>query len=198
MDKKTVDKMLESADRKDLIEIISKISKGNYKAEEVIIDWCKRNNKKYQKKAIEIELDKFWKQAGTIISEFNQYGGGPDSEDEQACDNLWKMEKIVTTYDISWEQRREILDGMLEELNIGNSGFDDILIEVSEAFCQNEEETRYLADVLTKGNSSYYKNYAARLYQSIGDEDQFLETKLNNLQYASDYLEVARFISASG
>ena len=39
MDKKTVDKMLESADRKDLIEIISKISKGNYKAEEVIIDW---------------------------------------------------------------------------------------------------------------------------------------------------------------
>ncbi len=59
MDKKTVDKMLESADRKDLIEIISKISKGNYKAEEVIIDWCKRNNKKYQKKAIEIELDKF-------------------------------------------------------------------------------------------------------------------------------------------
>ena len=73
-----------------------------------------------------------------------------------------------------------------------------VQIEHRPAFCQNEEETRYLADVLTKGNSSYYKNYAARLYQSIGDEDQFLETKLNNLQYASDYLEVARFISASG
>lgn len=198
MDKKTVDKMLENAERKDFIEIISKISKDNYKAEKIIIDWCKNNNKNYQKKAIEIELEKLWKQVRTIISEFNEYGGGPESEEEQACGNLWKIDEIVTEYDISWELRKVILDETLEELNIGNSGFDDILMEVAESLCQNEEENRYLADVLARGRDSYYKGYAATIYKSIGDDEQFLKTKLNNLRYASDYLEVARFYAEQG
>lgn len=41
MDKKTVEKMLKNADRKALIDIITKMSRDSYDAESVIISWCK-------------------------------------------------------------------------------------------------------------------------------------------------------------
>lgn len=198
MDKKTVDKMLENADRKDLIDIIVRMSKNSPKAEMVIIDWCKGNNEKYRKKAIEAELEKLWEEARAVISEFNEYGGGPDSDEEEAGDKLWKMDEIVKTNDISWENRVVILDEMLEEFRIGNSGFDDLLIDVASSFCKSADEKRYLADALAEGGSGYYRGYAARIYKSIGDEAQFLKTKLDNLEYGSDYVEVARYYAKAG
>lgn len=198
MDKNTIRKMLENAEKEDFLDIISNMSQANHKAEKVILDWCKSNNKNQQKRAAEMELENLWREARSIISEFNEYGGGPDSEMEDACDNLWKMDEVVNQYDISWETRVVILDEMLEEFNIGNSGFDDILIEIADAFCKNTDENRYLADVLAKGDSRYYRNYAAQIYQSIGDEDQFLKIKLDNLRYGSDYVEVARYYAGKG
>lgn len=198
MDKNTVSVMLENAGTEDLLEIISKISQDSHKAEKIILDWCKSNNKKYQKKAIDMELKNIWNDARSIISEFNEYGGGPDSDESDACDCLWRMDEMVNNYDISWEIRVAILDEMLEEFNIGNSGFEDILIDVASSFCKNAEERRYLADVLSKGHSSYYKNYAAQIYQSIGDNDHFLKIKLDNLKYGSDYIDVAKYYAEKG
>ena len=193
MDKDTVSKMLENAEKEDLLDIISNMSQANHKAEKIILDWCKKNNKSQQKKAAEIELENLWQDVQPIINEFNQYGGGPDSEMDEVCDNLWKMYEIVKQNDISWETRVVILDKMLEEFNIGNSGFDDILIDVASSFCNSPDENRYFADALAKGSSGYYRNYAAQLYRHIGDEDQFLKTKLDNLRYGSDYVEVAKY-----
>ena len=45
MDKDTVSKMLENAEKEDLLDIISNMSQANHKAEKIILDWCKKNNK---------------------------------------------------------------------------------------------------------------------------------------------------------
>ena len=38
--------MLENAEKDDLLDIISIMSHANHKAEKIILDWCKRNNKR--------------------------------------------------------------------------------------------------------------------------------------------------------
>ena len=49
MDKDTVSKMLENAEKEDLLDIISNMSQANHKAEKIILDWCKKNNKSQQR-----------------------------------------------------------------------------------------------------------------------------------------------------
>lgn len=198
MDKKTVAKMLDGASKKDYIEIISKLSSYNKESEEVILKWCQTYNKKYKKQADEIEFKNCWKKAKNIIQEFNMYGGEPDSDEEEAAEKLCKMEKIVEEHEISWDVRVTILDEMLHELYIGNSGFDDLLIDIARSLCTENAEIKYLADALAQGSSNYYRGYAAHLYQEIGDDEQFLKTKLANLRYGSDYVEVAKYYKKQG
>ncbi len=198
MDKRTVSKMLENAGKDDLIEIISNMSRYSRKAETCITDWCISNNEKYQKRAVEMELERHWEEARAVIQEFNEYGGGPEYDEEDAYGQLRKMDEIVNSHDISWEKRVSILDEMLEEFYVGNSGFDDILMDVADSFCKSNKEKRYLADALAKGGSGYYKGVAASIYQSIGDHEHYLQTRLANLQYGSDYVEIARYYAKKG
>lgn len=86
---------------------------------------------------------------------------------------------------------------MLAEFYEGNSGLDDILIEVGESFCKNKEEKRYLADALSKAGG-YYGKYAADLYLQIGDEEQYLKKELGNLEYGSDYVRIAKYFKEKG
>lgn len=198
MDKQTVNEMLENADRDDLIGLIAKLTDMGGEAERAVTDWCRKHNKKNRERAIEIELGNLWREARAVISEFNEYGGGPESDEEDACDNLWAMDTIVREHRLSWEIRREIVDEMLEEFYVGNSGFDDVLMEVADSFCSSDEEKRYLADKMAGGSSGYYKNCAADIYKSIGDSERFLQIKLSNLTYGSDYIDVARYYAGQG
>ena len=193
MEKKKVSELLKNADREAFIDIIAKMSEHGPESEKVIKDWHKRNSEKYHKKAVAGELEECWEEARAVISEFNEYGGGPESDEEEACDHLWRMDELVKEHDIDWEDRVEILDEMLEEFYEGNSGFDDILIDVASSFCKSEQEQRYLADKLASGYSGYYRDYSAHIYKNLGDEEQFLQTKLANLRYGSDYIEVAKY-----
>ena len=67
MDKKTVSKLLENAGKEDLIGIISQMSRCGRKAEQCITDWCISNDENYQKKAIEMELERHWEEAREVI-----------------------------------------------------------------------------------------------------------------------------------
>lgn len=198
MDKKTVETMLEGAVKKDYIEMISKMTMCSADAEQIVLEWCKKNNKAQKNNAYEIELGNLWNEAREVIREFNYYGGGPEEDEETAADNLWKMDEIVKKHRISWTVREAILDEMLDEFYAGNSGFDDLLVDVAESFCKKKEEKRYLADALAKGGSDYYRGYAVQLYRAIGDEDAFLQTRLDNLRYGTDYIDVAEYYAEKG
>lgn len=161
MDKKTVNKMLEGAKKQDFIEIITKMSVLSADAEQMIIDWCKKHNEKNKMHAIEMELKNLWMRAEEILEEFNMYGGGPESDEEDAADCLWKIASCAKEQEVSWDVRRWILDGLLEEFNVGNSGFDDLLIDIASSLCKTKEEKRYFADALASGSDEYYKGYAA-------------------------------------
>lgn len=198
MDKKTAEEMLKDVSRKDLVSMIVKMTACSREAENILIDWGRKNLKTKKELVYETELKSLWDEAQEIVSEFNEYGGGPRMRKRPFLDNLWNMSDIVKEHSISWDVRRTILDEMLYELRLGNSGFDDQLIEIAEDFCQTEDEIRYLADELSGGNGGCYKSYAAQLYRSIGDEDRFLQTRLGNLRYGSDYIEAAKYFAGKG
>lgn len=198
MDKQRTEELLKGVSQEDLISIIWKMTACSREAENVLISWGRKNAKAKKGLVHEAELQNLWSEAKEIISEFNEYGGGPEDEEEVAGDNIERMIEIVNEHPIAWEIRKEILDEMLCEFEVGNSGFDDQLIDAAEEFCQSEEETRYLADQLSGGNSGFYKSYAAQLYQEIGDEERFLQIRFENLNYASDYIEVAEHYAGKG
>lgn len=198
MDRTAIEKILKGASEKDYIDLIAKMAAQSRTAEKILLGWGRKNAKTNRELVVETEIKSLWVEAQEIICEFNDYGGGPEDEEDQVYDNLYKMSALVEENKVPWKVRKPILDEMLHELWRNNSGLDDLLSNVAEDFCQTTEETRYLADELSRAESGYYKNYAAQLYKDIGDEDLFLQTKLANLRYGSDYIEAAKYFAGKG
>ena len=67
MDKDTVSKMLENAEKEDLLDIISNMSQANHKAEKIILDWCKKIIKVSRKKQQRLN----WKIFGRMSSQLS-------------------------------------------------------------------------------------------------------------------------------
>ncbi len=121
------------------------------------------------------------------------YGGGPESDEDEACDMLEKMTVLLEDNEISWIVRKEILDEMLGLVAIDNSGFGDYLMDIAVMMCTNKQENIYLADFLIENANSYYRKVAADIYLENGEEQKYIDIKKANLQYASDYLDLATY-----
>ena len=142
---------------------------------------------------IENQIKKCWEKAGRIIEEFDIYGGGTESDEEDACYELEIMIKLLEENEVPWIVRKEILDQMLDFIASDNSGFTDYLMDIALIMCKSKQENIYLADFLSKNANFYYKRLAAKIYLENGEEQKFLENKRENLEYGSDYLELASY-----
>lgn len=121
------------------------------------------------------------------------YGGGPESDEDDAYAALEDIAKLMEDNEVSWSVRKEILDQMLDFVQSDNSGFTDYLMDIAVIMCKNKQENLYLADFLTEKANSYYRGVAARIYLENGEDQKFIENKKANLQYGSDYLELAAY-----
>lgn len=197
MDKKTINSLIGKFDKKQLQELIVYIVSVNESAKELMLDYChkKESDAKTDNHTLIIEskIKQYWKNAAQIIEEFDMYGGGPESEEDDACDMLRNMMKLFEDNEVSWIVRKEILDEMLDFIASDNSGFTDFLMDIAFIMCTNKQENLYLADSLIKNSNSYYRGVAARIYLENGEEQKFVESKKANLQYGSDYLELAAY-----
>lgn len=192
MDKKTILKLLEGMTQEELIEIIINLANYSEKGERWLLEYCRKNgDKKNQIFIIEKQLLSHWRNAEGIIGECNCYGGGP--REDEGYEELYAMDQIVEKHDISWDVRKEIIDGMMEQFKIGNSGFDDSLVDTSLAFCKEKEEKLYLAGLLKEYGGNYYQDFAANMYLQLGEEESFVEVQKNNLHYGSEYIKLADY-----
>ena len=94
-------------------------------AQQALLDYCQKNGKTLKPKdystVITNQLKHHWNRASEIIDEFNEYGGGPEEEEEMACDELEKMMEILETEEIPWEPRREMLEEVLDFTPLNNT-----------------------------------------------------------------------------
>lgn len=191
MDKKTVTTLLGDMGKKELLDIIAKLVNYSEQGERWLLKYCKKKgDKSKQSFIVEKQLLSHWRAAEEIIYECNCYGGGPREEGYDELDELYELAKKNVT---SWEVRKEIVDGMMEQFRIGNSGFDDSLVDTALVLCKSKEEKLYLADLLNEYGGHYYKDVAADMYWKLGKEEAFLEIQQNNLCYGSDYIKLADY-----
>ena len=188
----TVKKLLANQEKAELYKIISRLSNYSEEAEEWLLNYCRKKGEKSDSSFIvEKQVQHYWSVAEEIIDEANMYGGTYKEDD--AYDALYKIDELVKNNKISWECRRNIVDSMLEQFYVGNSGFDDALIESCEVLCQLKEEKLYLADKISESTSDYYKKYAAGIYLKYGQDEAFIDLQSKNLEYGSDYIRLADY-----
>ena len=192
MDKKTAAALLGGMSQEELIKVIIKLVNYSEKGERWLLEYCRENGDKANLNLIaEKQLLGYWRNAEDIIYECNCYGGS--AREDEGYDELYAMQQLVKKYDISWELRKEIIDGMMKQFKIGNSGFDDSLVDTSLDFCKTKDEKLYLAGLLNEFGGGYYKSFAANMYLKLGKEDTFVEVRQNNLRYGADYIELADY-----
>lgn len=192
MDKKTATTLLGGMSQEELIKVIIKLANYSEKGERWLLEYCRKNSDKENLTLItEKQLLGYWRNAEDIIYECNCYGGGP--REDEGYDELYAMQQLVKKYDISWELRKEIIDGMMEQFKIGNSGFDDSLVDTALDFCKTKDEKLYLAGLLNEFGGEYYKGFAANMYLQLGKEDAFVEVQQNSLRYGADYIKLADY-----
>lgn len=75
-------------------------------------------------------LFEYWEDARSIISEFNELGGGPEEDEGEAFGYLEKISDLIKEGGLSTAAKLEFLDEAFEEYNIHNSGFEDGLMEI--------------------------------------------------------------------
>lgn len=197
MDKKMINRLIGKFDKKQLQELVAYIVSANESAQETLLDYCMKKDVDVKSDnhtlIIENKVRRYWEKAAQIIEEFDMYGGGPESDEDDAYAALEDMAKLMEDNEVSWSVRKEILDQMLDFVESDNSGFTDYLMDIAVLMCKSKQENLYLADFLTEKANSYYRGVAARIYLENGEDQKFIENKKANLQYGSDYLELATY-----
>lgn len=191
MDNITIAQLLKDVSQEELIKIINRMVSFDTESEEWLLNYCKQKGDDSKKSLIvKKQIQHYWNKAEKIISEANQYGGTYNEDD--AYSELSMIDTLCNETKTDWNFRQPIVDKMLEQFYIGNSGFDDALVDSCMVLCQSKDEKVYLATALSKGGD-YYAGVAAKMFLDYGKEDEYLRVRQDNLHYGSDYIELANY-----
>ena len=202
MEKFSLEAKLQSIKRDDLCNLVKYLLEKGAGNRKLVLEWFKKKVDTLQEKGIEKELtglnDKllfeYWSRAERIISNFNEYGGGPEELEEQAYEWLRKISELARESNFSPEAKIEFLDEAFIEYNKNNSGFEDRLIEVLKDICQTKEEWEYLVKKLNKYPSRWRKKLIMDIQKiHLKDDAAYLEERLQNLRYGMDYWDLIEF-----
>ncbi|MDO4765373.1 MAG: hypothetical protein Q4A29_04895 [Eubacteriales bacterium] len=197
MDKATIKNLIEKLNHDERMDLIMRMASLSETAQNVLLDFCMQNEKN-KKSAnyiliVEQRLMQYWREAESIIAEFDCYGGGCEGEEEIAYDLLEQMIELIENNTLPWPVRKSLLDDIIDWIYSDNSGFSDYLIDLIFLLCVKKQEKKYMADLLSKARNSYYKDMAANTYLEIGEDEKFLQIREENLEYASDFVQLAKY-----
>jgi len=199
MDEHTLQQLIGKMDKRKLIDLIGQIVAENPSAEQTLLVFCQKESPPVHKNLAEGNLLlKLWENARIVIHEATALGGCSDEEEVDAYDELEEISKLVQKSEISWEFRREVVDEMLEQIGLDNSGFTDPLADAAEEMCRTPEERVYYAERLAECGNRYYKDHAAMMLQDLGHMEKALDVRKANLEYGDDYLKLAGMLDGLG
>lgn len=139
-------------------------------------------------------LFEYWEDARSIISEFNELGGGPEEDEEKAFGYLETISGLIEEGSLSTAAKLEFLDEAFEEYNIHNSGFEDGLMDIFFEICQTKEEWEYLVKKLDEHPSKWRKERIMNIQRNYLHNDQaYLQERMQILSYGADYWDLVTF-----
>ena len=203
----SLDETLRSLDRKELYNLLENLVDRNPKIYRLILEWLNnkpRDMKEIDSKKVGILLNdelllEYWYDAEKIIDEFNEYGGGLEDDEEEACDCLDKISELIKKGNISTKAKFEFLDKAFVQYNYNNSGFEDALMDVFFEICETKEEWRYLVKKLSKHPSRWRNKLIMDIQKEhLQDDDEYLRMRKEDLHYGMDYWDLAEFYIRKG
>ena len=199
-----LDEELKSLGVDDLYNLVQNLISKNSEVHRLVLEWFKE---KAEASSVAEEvttlndelLMEYWEKAEKIISEFNEYGGGPEDEEEEAYQWLNEISELIRKGNISSDAKRGFLDDAFVEYDIGNSGFEDELMHIFFEICDTKEEWEYLVEKLAKRPSDWRKKLIMRIQKNyLCNETAYLEMRMENLHYGMDYWDLVEFYVNKG
>ena len=199
-----LDEELKSLGVEDLYNLVQNLIRKNSEVHRLVLEWFKE---KAEASSVAEEvttlndelLMEYWGKAENIISEFNEYGGGPEDEEEESYQWLNEISELIRKGIISSDAKIGFLDEAFVEYDVGNSGFDDALMDIFFEICETEEEWEYLVEKLAKRPSDWRIKIIMRIQRDyLRDESAYLEMRIKNLHYGTDYWDLVEFYVKKG
>ena len=105
-----------------------------------------------------------------------------------------RISELAKEKKLSTDAKIEFLDEVFEEYNINNSGFEDLMMDVSFAVCQAEEEWEYLIKKLEERPSDWRNHLIMSINKNhLRNDSAYLEERLKDLEYGMDYWDLVNF-----
>jgi len=201
---------IKSLEKEDLCELVDNLISKDSQIRMFILEWLNSRNNETKNDEIEPLPDEetgindellweYWENAKDIISEFNQYGGGSEEQEDDVYGWLECITQLIETGNISSHAKNSFLDDAFVEYHKNNSGFEDSLMDLFFEICETEEEWKHLVSKLEKMSSRYEQNLIANIYKDcLQDEQSYLQKRFNMLEYGSDYWDLTQYYYSKG
>ncbi|MEK6793082.1 MAG: hypothetical protein AABX95_04650 [Nanoarchaeota archaeon] len=182
-----------------LIEIINKTSDKNEFFKREIEKHLKENKSQFEQDNNYSKYSTLWDESEEIISKFNEYGGGPEDEEETPYNNLPKIVELFNNDKLDKETKKEFINNCFEQYYYGNSGFEDLLRDSVFEVCTTKEDWLFVIDKLKKGGSDYDNERIIGIYKDdLKDDETYLKLRMANLKSGMDYFDLVDYYNKKG
>jgi hypothetical protein len=191
----------------DFYDLVSTLLIKKPELHQMVLEWFKEKQEALSETVTDDDivsindglLFEYWEDARSIISEFNELGGGPEEDEEEAFGYLEKISNLIKEGGLSTAAKLEFLDEAFEEYNINNSGFEDGLMEIFFEICQTKEEWEYLVKKLDEHPSEWRKEQIMNIQREyLHDDEAYLQERMQILISGMDYWDLVKFYVEKG
>ncbi|CAI8711129.1 TPR_REGION domain-containing protein [Bacillus pseudomycoides] len=136
-------------EKEELIALVKHLADQYMDIDMAVMEWYALQKGTEKKAPVSNKLLwEYWDRAEAIISDFNDYGGGPEHLEYDVYEYLEKMTDVLSQYSISTEEKKLLINRVFTQYAIGNSGFDDVLMDKIYEICYDSEMYEEILEVI--------------------------------------------------
>lgn len=186
----------------DFYDLVSTLLIKKPELHQLVLEWFKEKQESMPETITDEDivsindglLFEYWEDARSIISEFNELGGGPEDDEEEAFGYLENISELIKEGGLSTAAKLEFLDEAFEEYNLKNSGFEDGLLDIFFEICQTKEEWEYLVKKLDEHPSDWRKKQIMKIQREyLHDDSAYLQERMQILNSGMDYWDLVEY-----
>ncbi|WP_078410119.1 hypothetical protein [Priestia abyssalis] len=191
----SIQELCQDLEKEELIQLVTHLSDEYADIDMAIMEWYASQKGLNKSSTLPNKLLwEYWERAEEIISDFNDYGGGPEHLEYEAAEYLEKIRELSLQSTLSLEEKRTLMNRAFSQYAIGNSGFDDALIDFIYELCDSNSDWEHVIKLLKTEPRSWNEKLIMGIYKNqLHDDEAYLERRLQTLEYGMDYWDLVGY-----